>query len=302
MTTAVTIGLPVYNGARYLQAALDSLGAQTYPALQIVISDNCSSDETEEICRAFARGDERVRYIRRTENRGAAWNFNSVVADASTPYFKWAAADDVLAPTCVERCVEVLDETDDRVVLVYPETKLIDEDGAVIGDWEDGVDLRQAAAHDRLRSLNENLVLGHPMFGVVRRAALERTHLNGSFPSSDLVMLAELAMLGEIRQVGEPLFFRRVHAESSRNANATPEELSEWFGGGSTTRREHTRLFAEHLRAIAASPIPRRERLRCLGTFSNTWLRNHGVHIIEENLGLEYTGGRPRFRRRASGV
>lgn len=298
MTAAVTIGLPVYNGARYLQAALDSLGAQTYPELRIVISDNCSSDGTEEICRAFARGDARVQYIRRAENRGAAWNFNSVVGETATPYFKWAAADDVLAPTCVERCVEVLDGTDERTVLVYPETKLIDEDGAEIGDWNDGVDLRQPAAHDRLRSLVQNLVLGHPMFGVVRRRALERTHLNGTFPSSDLVLLAELAMLGEIRQVAEPLFFRRVHAESSRNANQTPEQLSEWFGGGSRTRREHTRLFAEHLRAIASSPIPVRERIHCLGTFMDAWLRNHGADLVAENFGLEYTGGRPPFKRR----
>jgi glycosyltransferase involved in cell wall biosynthesis len=294
----VTVGLPVYNGARYLSAALDSLAAQTYPDLEILISDNCSTDETEEICRDFAARDERIRYIRRAENRGAAWNFNSVVTESTSPYFKWAAADDVLAPACVERCVDVLDDTDDRVVLVYPETKLIDEQGAVIGEWEDGVDLRQAAAHDRLRSLVQNLVLGHPMFGVARRHALEQTHLNGSFPSSDYVLLAEFALLGEIRQVGEPLFFRRVHAESSRNANASPEELSEWFGGASATRREHTRLFAEHLRAIAASPIPARERTRCLVTFVNAWLRRHGVHIVEENFGLEYTGGRPPFKRR----
>src|SRR5262249_28061769 len=85
----VTVGLPVYNGARYLPSALDSLAAQTYGDLGIVISDNCSTDETEEICRAFAARDDRVRYIRRTENRGAAWNFNSVAAVSSSPYFKW---------------------------------------------------------------------------------------------------------------------------------------------------------------------------------------------------------------------
>ncbi|HEY2371461.1 MAG TPA: glycosyltransferase [Gaiellaceae bacterium] len=294
----VTVGLPVYNGARYLSTALDSLGAQTFADLQIVISDNCSTDETEEICRAFAARDERVRYIRRAENRGAAWNFNSVVAETTSPYFKWAAADDVLAPSCVERCVEVLDEISERVVLVYPETKLIDEEGTVIGDWRDGVDLHQPAAHDRLRSLVENLVLGHPMFGVARRHALERTHLNGSFPSSDYVLLAELAMLGEIRRLDEPLFFRRIHADSSRNANTSSEALAEWFGSSSTVHYEHARLFAEHLRAIASSPIPRGERVLCLGTFLDAGLRRWGVHIVEEVLRVEYTGGRPPFKRR----
>jgi glycosyltransferase involved in cell wall biosynthesis len=295
---AVTVGLPVYNGARYLPSALEALAAQTYADLEIVISDNCSTDETEEICRDFAARDERIRYIRRTENRGAAWNFNSVVTESSSPYFKWAAADDVLAPDCVERCVEVLEATDERVVLVYPQTKLIDESGEVIGDWRDGVDLRQASAHERLRSLVENLILGHPMFGVVRRGALERTHLNGSFPSSDYVLLAELALLGEIRQLDEPLFYRRVHAESSRAANASPDQLAQWFGADSATRREYTRLFVEHVRAIASSPIPRRERLRSLATFVDVWLRRNAGHVIEENFGLTYTGGRPPFRRR----
>jgi glycosyltransferase involved in cell wall biosynthesis len=295
---AVTVGLPVYNGARYLPSALEALAAQTYADLEIVISDNCSTDETEEICRAFAAQDERVRYIRRTENRGAAWNFNSVVTESSSPYFKWAAADDVLAPECVERCVAVLDETDDRVVLVYPLTKLIDEEGAVIGDWHDGVDLRQAAAHDRLRALVQNLVLGHPIFGVVRRRELDRTRLNGSFPSSDYVLLAELALLGEIRRLDEPLFFRRIHPGSSRNANASTEALAEWFGSSSAVHYERTRLFAEHLRAIASSPIPPGERIRCLGTFLDAGLRRWGVHIVEELLRLEYTGGQPPFKRR----
>jgi glycosyltransferase involved in cell wall biosynthesis len=296
---AVTVGLPVYNGARYLSNALDSLAAQTYADLEIVISDNCSTDETEEICRAFAARDERVRYIRRAENRGAAWNFNSVVSESSSPYFKWAAADDVLAPSCVERCVEALDETDDRVVLVYPRTKLIDEEGEVIGDWDDTVDLRQATAHERLSSLIQNLVLGHPMFGVVRRRALEQTHLNGSFPSSDYVLLAELALLGEIRRLDEALFYRRVHSGSSRNANASPEELAEWFGAKSTVHYEHTRLLAEHLRAIASSPIKARERLRCLVTILNVWVPRFAVHIVGELFGLEYTGaGRLPFKRR----
>jgi glycosyltransferase involved in cell wall biosynthesis len=296
---AVTVGLPVFNGARYLPSALEGLAAQTYTDLEIVISDNCSTDETEEICRAFAAQDERVRYIRRTENRGAAWNFNSVVAESSSRYFKWAAADDVLAPNCVERCVEVLDETDGSVVLVYPQTKLIDEEGAFIGDWHDRVDLRQAAAHERLRSLIQNLILGHPLFGVVRREALGRTHLNGSYPSSDYVLLAELALLGEIRQIEEPLFFRRVHPESSRNANASPEELAEWFGADSATRHEFTRLTAEHVRIILSSPIAPRERLRCLVTFLDVWARRHGARLFEENVGLTYTGGRPPFKRRS---
>jgi len=298
----VTIGLPVYNGARFLAASLDSLLGQTFDDFELVISDNASTDETEEICREFAARDHRVRYIRREVNRGAAWNFNSLVREGTAPYFKWATHDDLLAPTCVERCVDVLDEAGDNVVLVYPRTRIVDERGEVVRDYVDGVDLREETPHERLGSLVRNLVLGNPMFGIVRRPVLEQTRLNGSFASSDYVLLAELALLGEIWEVPEFLFLRREHEGMSRRANATAADLAEWFEPGSGGRRVHefSRLLVEHLRSIRALPLRRQERLRCYATFANVWLPRNGVHVIEELLGLEYTGGRPPFRRRQS--
>jgi hypothetical protein len=242
-----------------------------------------------------------VRYLRREVNRGAAWNFNSLVAEATGPYFKWATHDDVLAPTCVERCVEALEEGGDRVGLAYPRTRIIDEHGEFLHDYVDGVDLRQETPHERLGSLVENLVLGNPMFGVVRRSFLVRTRLNGSFPSSDYVLLAELALLGQIWEVPEFLFFRREHEEMSRRAHATAADLAEWFapGSGDGRVREFSRLFVEHVRSISTLPLTRRERVRCYATFADVWLRRNRVHVIEELFGLEYTGGRLKFRRRA---
>jgi glycosyltransferase involved in cell wall biosynthesis len=295
----VVIGLPVYNGERFLASALDSLLAQSYEDLELVVSDNASTDGTEEICRAYAARDPRVRYLRRDVNRGAAWNFNSVVHETSSPYFKWAAHDDVLAPTCVERCLEALSEAD-RAALVYPRTRTIDENGNVVGEYHDGVDVREGMPHDRLASLVRTLVFGNPAFGLVRRATLERTRLLGSFPSADYVLLAELALLGEIHELPEFLFFRREHPGMSRRANATAAEVAEWFepGSGSDRVREFSRLFVEHVRAIHAMPLSRGERARCYATFTNVWLRRNGVHIAEELFRLEYTGGRPPFRRR----
>jgi glycosyltransferase involved in cell wall biosynthesis len=298
----VSIGLPVYNGARFLATSLDSLLAQTCEDFELVISDNASSDGTEEICREYAARDARIRYLRRETNRGAAWNFNSLVAKTDGPYFKWATHDDAHAPTCVERCLETLREGGDRVSLVYPRTRIIDENGEFVRDYRDGLDLRERTPHERLRSLVRNLVLGNPMFGLARRSTLERTRLNGSFPSSDYVLLAELALLGEIWEVPEALFFRRDHPDTSRRAHATASELAEWFepGGDSRRVREFTRLFVEHFRSIHSLPLGRRERLRCDAVFANAWLRRNGVHMVDELFGLEYTGGRPPFRRRRS--
>ena len=75
----VSIGLPVYNGDRYLEEALDSLLAQTYTDFELVISDNASTDRTEEICRSFAERDSRIRYTRADVNGGGTWTFNRVV-------------------------------------------------------------------------------------------------------------------------------------------------------------------------------------------------------------------------------
>ena len=296
----VSIGLPVFNGARFLATSLDSLLAQTFEDFELVISDNASTDATEEICRNYAARDVRIRYLRREMNHGAAWNFNSLVAETAAPFFKWASHDDAHAPTCVERCLELLRDAGDRVSLVYPRTRIIDENGELVRDYHDGLDLRERTPHERLRSLVQNLVLGNPMFGLAPRTTLERTRLNGSFPSSDYVLLAELAMLGEIWEVPEPLFFRRDHPSMSRRAHASAAELAEWFDPGADTRRVHefTRLFLEHLRSIYSLPLGTRERLRCSSVFMNAWLRRNGATMIDELIGLEYTGGRPPFRRR----
>ena len=124
----VTIGMPVYNGERFLVETLESLLAQTYRDFEIVISDNGSTDGTRRICEAFARKDPRILYHREEENRGAAWNYNRVVALARGRYFKWAAHDDLCMPTYLERCVDALD-SDPAVVLAYPDDQDIDEDG-----------------------------------------------------------------------------------------------------------------------------------------------------------------------------
>ena len=109
----VSIGMPVYNGAAFLRESLDSLLSQTYEDFELVISDNGSTDGTQNICRAYATEDVRIRYYREEENRGAAWNYNRVFELARGEYFKWAAHDDVHAPTFLERCVEVVDNNPD---------------------------------------------------------------------------------------------------------------------------------------------------------------------------------------------
>ncbi len=91
----VSIGLPVYNGENYLEEAIRSILAQTYTHFELIISDNGSTDRTQEICEFYAERDLRIRYYRNKENLGAAWNYNQTFHLAKGKYFKWAAHDDI---------------------------------------------------------------------------------------------------------------------------------------------------------------------------------------------------------------
>ena len=127
----VSIGLAVYNGEKYLKKALDSIITQTFTDLELIISDNFSTDNTQQICEQYASQDERIRYYRNNKNIGAPRNFNRAFELASGKYFKWAASDDVLAPDFLRKCVAILDK-DASVVLCHSITGRIDENGDLL--------------------------------------------------------------------------------------------------------------------------------------------------------------------------
>jgi glycosyltransferase involved in cell wall biosynthesis len=294
----VSVGMPVYNGERYLQSALDSLLAQTYEDFEILISDNASSDATQEISRAAVARDSRVRYVRNDENRGVGFNFSRVVRDTTGPYFKWAAADDVVAPTFLERCVKVLDEASEQVVLVFPQAQVIDAHGALVRDHEAQLHLREHEPHERLRHLIRTIVVSNELFGLIRRSALERTRLMDVFLTADYVLLAELALAGEFWQVSEPLFSRREHPGASRRANRTAAAYAEFYNPGSGRSatgeerymREFTRVGWEMFKSINSAVLPLPERMACSAVLVREWGWRHGARMLSELVRREYTG------------
>lgn len=105
-TPKVSIGMPVYNGERFIKEALNSLLTQTFTNFELIISDNASTDGTEEICKEYAKNDPRIRYIRQTYNRGAIINFQFVLNEAVGEYFMWAAADDIWSNIFITFCID----------------------------------------------------------------------------------------------------------------------------------------------------------------------------------------------------
>jgi glycosyltransferase involved in cell wall biosynthesis len=280
----VSIGLPVYNGERYLAEAVEALLGQSFVDFELVIGDNGSTDATAEIIADARMRDPRVRWLPSPENRGAAWNYNRVFHATSGRYFRWAAYDDLMRPTYLERLVEALDTAPADVVLAQTGTILIDDEGAEVGVWDDAFDLSTGDPARRLSRLVRHLVMSNVFFGLVPRVAMERTRLHGAYPSADYVFLAELALLGRFVTVPERLFLRRVHRCMSRYANTTLAEVAEWFepGSGGAARPETLRLFAEHLRAIGRAPIGPVARMWTTGAFLPVWLRRHKGAMARE--------------------
>jgi glycosyltransferase involved in cell wall biosynthesis len=262
----VSIAIPVYNGARFLSATIESILSQTYPDFELIICDNASTDATGKICQAFVQRDSRVRYYRNEQNIGWAGNHNKVIDLAHGVYFKWAAHDDLLDPTFIEKCVRVLDE-DPEVVLCYPRTQFIDERGNYLAVYADGLDLQQRTANRRFSEFFNRQSLSHPVFGVTRRHVLLRTGRMGSYVMSDRVLIGEMALNGQIYELPETLFLRRLHDEISTNVNSTSAQMLAWINPKAKAPihlHKWRRLF-EYYKAVQRAPMSTGERLGCYG-------------------------------------
>lgn len=292
----VTIALPVFNGAKYLTTTLDSLLAQDFELFELLIGDNGSTDETSDICREYAIQDERIRYHRSSENRGATWNYNRLVGLASGQYFKWAAHDDLCRPQLLGRCVEVLDSAPTSVVLCYPSTILIGENGDVLdAEFVDGLDFRERSPVERLARYVGHTGEQHAVFGVIRTDMLRRTRLIGNFWGGDIALLAELLLLGQFWETGDRLFMRRYHPGTSMSAHSSFGEVAAWYDpakrGGTALPR--TRLLGELVAAVARSDLGVVDRYRCATAVVEGWTARYWRHMGGEvKLAARHWAGR----------
>ncbi|MBY6069551.1 glycosyltransferase [Leisingera aquaemixtae] len=226
----VSIGLPVYNGARYLAEAIESVLAQDFEDFELILSDNASTDETPDICKSFAAADPRVKYVRHPRNIGAAKNHNYTFLAASGEFFQWFAHDDVLGPQFLSLCLSEYERRDAEPMLVYPKFEFIDENSNILDRPKRTVVATAENASARLVQTLDSIGAMIEVYGLFRKASLAKTRLVGSYVSSDLFFLAECALIGPIVCAeGEPQFFRRMHGGSSRQANITDETVLQWF-------------------------------------------------------------------------
>lgn len=290
----LSIGLPVYNGERFLAGTIESLLGQTLGDFELIVADNASTDSTRAICERYAAQDRRIRYVRSEVNAGAARNFNRTVEIARGEYFKWAAHDDLHAPQFLARCVEVLDSRPD-VVLCFSRTEFIDDAGKTLREYPFPVNLENYARKELflLYAIGGHIV--HEIFGVIRLDALRRTPLIGRYVGSDHVLLGVLSLQGRFHQVPEVLFYHREHAGRSTLATGGAQGYTQWFDPSRSGRfvLPYWRRIVENSRSVLRSDIGWNEKVQCFwqicraANWNRTALTNDLHQLLRRNLRAE---------------
>ncbi len=264
-TPKVSIGLPVYNGENYLRQALDSVLGQTYRNLEVLISDNASTDGTAKICAEYVATDARVKYHRNEKNVGPDMNFNLTVDLATGEYFRWVAHDDLMDPECIAKCVAVLDANPD-VILCHSLTKIIDHENRQLVVYDSGLSGSESARPSRrFASLILNQHICSEMFGLMRIEALRRSRrLEGNYYGSDRAMLAELSLIGAFANIAEPLFWNREHSARAVRAIKPSQRFAErQLNVRDAIGLNTLRLYRDYCQAVSTHCHTLGERLRC---------------------------------------
>jgi glycosyltransferase involved in cell wall biosynthesis len=288
-TPRVSIGMPVYNGARYLRQSIESILSQTFRDFELIISDNASTDATEQICREYAASDPRVRYYRNEENRGAAWNHNRVVELTRGEYFRWQCHDDYCDSTLLEKCLAVVC-SNPGVVLCYPQFVRVDEQGKRLGIKSSRVQ-GCTEPHKRFRSLIYRRDSCEEIYGVIRTSVIRKTALIGPYSNSDDTFLAELILHGRFQEIEEPLFFYRIHSAQSTSAYPSRSARMAWFkpSGYGRFSLPFLKLSAGYFSLVWRSPLPWREKGLCYLSLGGwlwhfrDWL-TEDIHALRSSL------------------
>ncbi len=323
MTTAfestpprVSFAVPVYNGARTLPRLLASLRSQDLEDIEIVVSDNCSTDETGEVLRSLARRDPRIRFSRMERNIGQVANFNRVLQLCRAPYVRWIGADDWLEPSYARRCVEVLEATPGAVGVTTHQDH-VEDDGTRHYVEYAGERLDAPSPERRYRRMLWFFLADYryadPIYATFRRTALLRSRRFLMVPAMDHVLAAELALMGPLLHLPECL------AHRGKENVSEEERLRRYVQNPRRTRELDPLLradatFLAMLESIRRAPLSPRARAECVAALVRyiatacgknvAWRTRDRVGSARRramaSLGLPATSGEGAGRSRAS--
>lgn len=213
----VSIGLPVYNGEKFVSRAIDAILKQDFENFELIISDNCSSDSTYDICQDFANKDKRIKFTQNKANYGGLYNFQKVLDSATGDYFMWASHDDLWSKNYLSLLVRAL-ESESDYVLAFSNVCNIDDSDTSIKNFPSLNQLSQNTKIDeRLNNLmwfeesegKANLIYGIVRSNVIKKIGAKEWNSYGNW-GSDYLLIFNIALYGDFIYVPNATFYKRL--------------------------------------------------------------------------------------------
>ncbi|EIT84619.1 glycosyl transferase family protein [Fictibacillus macauensis ZFHKF-1] len=203
----VSIGVPVFNGAKTLEKSLRAILDQEYKNIEVIISDNASTDATAQICQSLQARDHRIQYVRNKTNMGMANNFNAVVHRSQGKYFMWSAHDDYRDASFIAKCVKQL-ESNERAVICGSYVAFINEEGQKFDPrpyhYFRPQDMNSS---DFIRSYLARYGCYEMIYGMFRLQNLKASMMIQEVFCPDYLMCFQLLLQGELELVEEELLY-----------------------------------------------------------------------------------------------
>ena len=213
----VSIGMPAYNGEKFIKRAIDSLLVQTYSNFELIVSDNASDDSTWEILNRYAAKDKRIRLYRQEYNIGALGNFRFVLSKASGKYFVWAAVDDLWMPGFVDNMVKELESHADAGIAMCAVDRVW-ENGELVDTirFIDRDNPNHTTYYQMLKKLTSTKKYNLYIYGLFRTSLLEKAiQFMPEVPGSDRLFMSQMALATRFRYVDRVLHIRLHHRQPS---------------------------------------------------------------------------------------
>ena len=264
----VSIGLPVYNDARWVGTAIESLLDQTFTDFELLISDNASTDGTSRICQDYARMDRRIDYRRHDRNLGITENHNNVFQRATGRYFKWASSNDQCEPRFLQECFNVLEQRED-VAICFSKCYYVAVNDSSKELCTDDLNLDSDDPIERLRQYLERVTRNNIMYGLIRSRFLRDSGPIKSFPGSDINLLSRLTLYGKFVEVPEFLFYRRLSPQHQSVTLDMQLRVHQAYDPSRARLLSFTawRSIFENFITVYRAPLHGRDRLRLLQFF-----------------------------------
>lgn len=259
----VTIGIPVFNEACFIAETLDSILAQDYKNLEIIVTDNHSTDETESICKRYSLKHKHIHYHRFQKNLGPTENFKHVLNLANGEYFMWAAGHDLWTSNYISSCLALL-ITHPNALIASGTSRWINENGKTLDREFGWVDTRGMDVIARYFTVLWGNM--HPIYGLHRRKELQACQLT-NIVGTDLVLLTRLALKGDFLNASDACWSRREFRNEATHLDKLKRYKSREYALAISTIDKIAplaRLPFELIAGVVHAEIPLRVRLLIL--------------------------------------